>query len=117
MTAVTFDSVPLKNPAPLAITRDDDEIFQITFDCFTDDYGDIEDIQAECGRARAVKIWAGVKIQTTGTKGALVISGVNADIDDTYNNCVIMEPIKVEEVEGTGGKVWRYRVVIAQETV
>ena len=114
---VSFNSVVLKNPAPVTFTKDDDEVFQITFNCFTDDYGDVEDIQAECGRARATKVWAGVKIQTTGTKGALIISGVNASIDDTYNNFVIMEPIKIDEVEGSGGKLWQYQVVLAQETV
>jgi len=109
--AVTFDSVPLINPSPQKPKVTYTEVFEIVIDCLTDNYANITAILAKAGIANKTTLVSGkTSIQTTGTKGSLVIPS------GTYTNCVIMEPIQVEEVEGTAAKWWKYRVSIAQDT-
>ena len=109
--AVTFDSVALTNPSPQKPKITNSEVFEIAIDCLTNNYADITAIKGKAGIANKTTLVSGkTSIQTTGTKGSLVIAL------GTYTNCVIMEPIQVEEVEGTAAKWWKYRVSIAQDT-
>ena len=110
MTTV-FDSVTLQNPSPQKIKVTNSEVFEIAVECLTNDYDDITAIKAKAGIANKTTLVNGkTSIQTTGTKGSLVIDG------DTYTNCVIMEPIQVDELEGTGKTWWKYRVSFAKDT-
>jgi len=109
---VTFDTtVVLVNPSPQKPKITNSEVFEIVIDCLTDNYADITAIKAKVGIAnKSVLVSGKTSIQTTGTKGILVIPS------GTYTNCVIMEPIQVEEVEGTAATWWKYRVSFAQDT-
>lgn len=116
MTTVTFDSVEIKNVAPLKPKRSPNS-FEVKIEGQTDDYTDITNLTAKAGKAtKALLLSEKVGIQTTGTKGSLVISGFGGALDGTYTNCVIMGDVQVDEVEGTGGNYWRYTVNIAQDT-
>jgi hypothetical protein len=107
----TFDSVTLVNPSPQKLKVTNSEVFEIAIDCLTDSYADITAIKAKAGIANKTTLVSGkTSIQTTGTKGSLVLEG------DTYTNCVIMEPVQVEELEGSARTWWKYRVSIAQDT-
>jgi len=109
--SVIFDNVTLTNPSPQKPKVTYTEVFEIVFDCLTNSYTDITNIQAKAGIANKNTLVGGkTHIQTTGTKGSLVIGST------TYTNCVIMEPIQVEEVEGTGAAWWTYRISFAQDT-
>ena len=109
---VTFDTtVTLVNPSPQKPKVTNTEVFEIVIDCLTDNYADITAIKAKAGIANKTVLVSGrTSIQTTGTKGPLIIPS------GTYTNCVIVEPIQVEEVEGTAAKWWKYRVSFAQDT-
>jgi len=109
---VTFDTtVILVNPSPQKPKITNSEVFEIVIDCLTSDYADITAIKAKAGIAEKTRLVSGkTSIQTTGTKGPLVLPS------GTYTNCVIMEPIQVEEIEGTAAKWWKYRVSFAQDT-
>lgn len=109
----TFDSVTLKDVAPLSPTViGSGNSFEISIDCFTDSYTDITNIQAKAGIANKTVLVSGkVHIQTTGTKGTLVLGSLG-----TINNCVIMDGIRIEEKLGTGGKYWKYSMTFAQDT-
>lgn len=114
MTTVTFDGVELRDPAPLK-PREDQDNFEITIECQTDDFDDVTEIIARAGKSTAQPLLSGkTKIQTTGTLGDLVISGFGSSIDGTYTNCAIMDGVKVEEVSGTGGTWWKYTVTFKQ---
>lgn len=114
MTTVTFDGVELRDPAPLK-PREDQDNFEITIECQTDDFDDVTEIIARAGKSTAQPLISGkTKIQTTGTLGDLVISGFGSSIDGTYTNCAIMDGVKVEEVSGTGGTWWKYTVTFKQ---
>jgi hypothetical protein len=115
-TTVTFDSVEIKNVAPLKPKRTPNS-FEVKLEGQTDDYTDVTNITAKAGHAtKSLLLSEKFMIQTTGTKGSLVISGFGGALDGTYTNCVIMGDIQVDEVEGTGGNYWRYSMTIAQET-
>lgn len=109
MTTVTFDGVALRDPAPLA-PNEDQENFEITIECQTDDFEDIAEMIARSGKSTAQPLLSGkTKIQTTGTVGTLVIDGVS------YPNCVIMDGVQVTEEPGTGpDPYWRYKVRFVQ---
>ena len=114
MTVITFDGVTLQNPAPLS-PAEDQENFEITIECQTDDFEDIAEMIARSGKSTAQPLLSGkTKIQTTGTLGDLIISGFGSSIDGTYTNCAIMDGVKVEEVAGTGGTQWKYTLKFKQ---
>lgn len=114
MTVITFDNVTLQNPAPLK-PNEDQENFEITIECQTNDFDDVTEIIARSGKSTAQPLLSGkTKIQTTGTLSDLVISGFDSSIDGTYTNCAIMDGVKVEEVFGTGGTWWKYTVKFTQ---
>ena len=114
MTAITFDSVCLQNPAPLK-PDEDQENFEITIECQTDNFDDVTELIARSGKSTAQPLLSGkTKIQTTGTLSDLIISGFDSSIDGTYTNCAIMDGVKVEEVSGTGGTWWKYTVKFKQ---
>lgn len=114
MTVITFDGVTLPDPAPLK-PSEDQENFEITIECQTDDFDDVTEIIARAGKSTAQPLLSGkTKIQTTGTLGDLIISGFGSSIDGTYTNCAIMDGVKVEEVSGTGGTWWKYTVTFKQ---
>jgi hypothetical protein len=110
-TSVSFNDVDLKSPSPVRPRVTGDCGFEITFDCMTDDYDDIQDLIDFGGITNRFTLLSGkTVIQTTGTIGDLDIGG------DTYENCAIMGPIQVNEIPGTGGIWWKYRVSFAQDT-
>ncbi len=116
--SITYDGEALPDPAPLepSVTANS---FEIAIECATDDYSVIEALQAKTGVAKAYPLYSGkVKIQTAAgaLQGSLVISGVNADLDGTYTNCVIMEEIKAKEQPGTAGEWWKFTVKLQQDT-
>lgn len=114
MTVITFDGVTLPDPAPLK-PSEDQENFEITIECQTDDFEDIAEMIARSGKSTAQPLLSGkTKIQTTGTLGDLVISGFGSSIDGTYTNCAIMDGVKVEEVAGTWGTQWKYTLKFKQ---
>jgi len=109
MTTVTFDGVELKNVGPLKPKEDQDN-FEITIECLTDDYTDIDEMIARAGKATSSKLLSGkTAIQTTGTSGTLVIG------ENMYTNCVIMDGVQVEEEPGTGPTPkWKYKMRFMQ---
>jgi len=110
-TIVTFDTTPLRSPSPVAPKLLGDAGMEITFDCLTGDYDDIDDLMAKAGIATKFSLLNGrTVIQTTGTIGDLAIGG------DTYTNCAIIGGVKATELPGTGGLWWKYRVTFAQDT-
>jgi len=108
----TFDSTPLINVGPLAPTVSAGDSFEISVQCTTNSYADITAIQAKAGIANKVILVSGkTSIQTTGTKGTLVLGSLG-----TITNCVIMDSVKIEELQGTGGHWWKYSMTFAQDT-
>lgn len=109
MTTVTFDGVELKTVGPLKPKEDQDN-FEITLECFTDDFEDIEEMIARAGKASSARLISGkTKIQTTGIVGTLIIG------DKEYPNCAIMDGVQVTEEPGTGPKpYWNYKVRFVQ---
>jgi len=109
MTVVTFDGVELKTVGPLKPKEDQDN-FEITLECFTDDFEDIEEMIARAGKASSARLLSGkTKIQTTGMAGTLVIDG------EEYENCAIMDGVQVTEEPGTGpDPYWNYKVRFVQ---
>lgn len=113
MTRITFDGAELRNPAPLKL-NEDQENFEITIECQTDDFEDVAEMIARAGKSTSQPLLSGkTKIQTTGTLGDLIISGLGS-VDGTYTDCAIMDGVKVEEVAGTGGTQWKYTVKFKQ---
>jgi hypothetical protein len=108
----TFDSTTLQNVAPLnPIVIGSGTSFEITVQCATEDYADITAIQGKAGVAnKNVLVGGKTHIQTTGTKGTLVLGPL------TVTNCVIMDGVKVEEIPGNGGLWWKYSMTFAQDT-
>jgi len=114
MTTITFDGATLRNPSPLSPSEDKDS-FEITIECYTDDYEDVLEMVSRAGQASVQTLLSGKKkLQTTGTLGDLVIDGLDESIDGTYSNCAIVGGVKVEESAGTGGTQWKYTVRFVQ---
>lgn len=108
MTTVTFDGVELKTVGPLKPKEDQDN-FEITIECVTNVKNDIDEMIARAGKSAAATLLSGkTKIQTTGMLGTLEIDGVE------HENCAIMGGVQIEEVEGTGGTYWKYKMRFVQ---
>ena len=115
-TTVTFNSLPLSRPSPLKPKVITGLSFEITIDCMTDDYTEIENLQAYAGVVNKFTLLSGeVIIQTTSGLYDLVITA-DEGLSDTFSNCAIVGGIQANEVPGTGGKWWKYRVTFAQDT-
>lgn len=114
MIEIKFDGAELRNPVPL-MPKEHKHKFELRFECRTDDYEDILEIISRAGKSTAHPLLSGkTKIQTTGTVGDLEISGYDASIDGTYEKCVIIGDVDVEEIPGTGGTWWKYTFTIQQ---
>ena len=109
MTVVTFDGVELKTVGPLKPKEDQDN-FEITLECFTDNFSDTEEMIARAGKASSATLLSGkTAIQTTGISGTLVIG------DTEYENCVIMDGVQITEEPGTGPTpYWNYKIRFMQ---
>lgn len=107
----TFDSTALINPGPLKPMIINDEVFEITIDCMTEDYADITAIKAKAGLCKKTILLSGhTCVQTTGTKGTLVLGS------DSYTNCAIEGGVQVKEIEGTAAGAWKYSMKFVQDT-
>jgi len=117
MTTITFDGATLRNPAPLSPSEDKDN-FEITIECYTDDYEDVLEMVSRAGQASVQTLLSGKKkLQTTGTLGDLVIDGLDESIDGTYSNCAIVGGVKVEESAGTGERSGNTRLNSSRRNV
>ena len=111
---VTFDSTTLVNASPekpMVIGSGGASVFEVQVDCLTNNYADVTAIVAKAGYCRkATTITGTTAVQTTGTKGSLVLPS------GTYTNCVIENGVQIEEVEGTAGKWWKYSMKFIRST-
>lgn len=113
MTAtVTFDGAPLTDPAPLKPrvigTKGSEKSFEITIEFHTEDFGEIQALQAKAQEVTKTILHNGeVSVQSLGTCGSLVIAGCNTDINGTYTNCYIDGKVEADEQGGTGGNLWK----------
>jgi len=112
MTTITFDGVELKNPSPLRPKVIYNSHFEIEIECLTEDFADITAIVAKSGITKTTTLLSGkTSVQTTGTKGSLVITGI--DLAGTYTNCAIMGEVTYEELPG--GTKWKYKVKFVKD--
>lgn len=106
---VTFDGVELVNAGPLK-PREDARSFEITIECQTEDYTYITAMIARAGKATVSNLLSGqTAVQTKAKYGKLILH------DDTYEKCVIVGGVEIEEVGGTGGTQWKYRLKFVQD--
>jgi len=111
MTVITFDGLTLPNPSPLKFKQTADSL-EITIEGFSEDEAMVDALIAKAGSSGKALLLSGkTAIQTTGTKASLIIGS------DTYTNCVIMNGVQKDEVDGTGPiPKWRYKATFVQET-
>lgn len=112
MTVITFDGLTLPVPAPLKFKQTADSL-EITIEGYSEDEATVDALIAKAGKSTKSLLLSGkIAIQTTGTKASLVIGS------DTYTNCVIMDGVQKDEVDGTGPTPkWRYKATFAQVTI
>lgn len=112
MTVITFDGLTLPVPAPLKFKQTADSL-EITIEGYSEDEATVDALIAKAGPSGKALLLSGkTKVQTFGTKAALVIGS------DTYTNCVIIGDVEKTEVEGTGpAPKWRYKATFVQETI
>jgi len=112
MTTIEFDSVELKNPAPLKPKEIYGCHFEIEIECVTDSFADITAIIAKSGITKTSVLLSGkTSVQTTGSKASLVITG--CDLANTYTNCAIMGEVTYEEIPP--GNWWKYKVKFVKD--
>lgn len=110
-TTAVFDGTNLVNASPYKPTFTSTESFEITIDCITSLWTDVTAIKAKAGICKKTTLLSGkTAVQTTGTKGSLVIAG------DTYTFCAIENGIQVSEVPGTANQWWKYSMKFVQDT-
>lgn len=106
----TFSSAELPNLEPFSF---DVSAFsrKCTLKGATNDFTKITALIALAGPSKSKTLLSGkVAIQTLGTKASLVAGGI------TYTNMVIMDGVEWEEVRGTAGTWYKYKIKLEQET-
>jgi len=111
MTTNTFDGTEIQVRQLLDFHKEGSDAFEVTFDCVTTDLTKITALTAKMGTVTKSRLIDGrMSVQTTGTKGTLVLNGTS------YTNCVITD-IRVKELFGTRFGGYSYTISFARETV
>jgi len=106
---IYFDTVELVNASPLK-PKEDQRSFEVTIECMTEDYTDVEAMIARAGKTAVATLLTGqTAVQTTTKCGRLDMHG------DVHEKCVIVGGVQVDEVEGTGGTYWKYKMRFVQD--
>lgn len=107
----SFDGTTIPNASPIKEKAIGSLHWEAEIEAYTDDYGDITDLRAKAGRTSTAVLLSGkTSVQTTGTKGTLVLED-----GQTITDCVIVGEIEDEEVPGTGLKWWKYRMKFVKD--
>jgi hypothetical protein len=107
----TFDSVPIQVRQITNMKIEASDVFEVTFDCVTTSLTLITNLTAKAGTVTKTRLIGGkMSVQTTGTKGTLVINGTS------YTNCVI-DSVVIREAPDSLLGVYYYTISFSRETV